>query len=59
MDVASCSLSSHSSRITAAFTVGLYFGLPGVLPGRVGTSPVRFTSHFPGVNPPATLPFDE
>jgi hypothetical protein len=30
-----------------------------VLPGRVGTSPVRFTSHFPEVSPPATLPFDE
>lgn len=53
---------SHScNRVTSAFTVGLYFGLPPPALtsfGRLGTSPVKLTSHFPWVNAPTTLTSD-
>ena len=40
-----------ANRVPSDFAVGLYIGLPQSWPiaGERGTSPVRFTSHFPEV----------
>ncbi len=46
----------HSSRITSAFVIDLYVGLPPLVGGgRVGISPVKLTNHFLEANPPHTL----
>ena len=65
IDGASCSLGLYSSRVTSAFVIDLYVGLPLIEPfwrrdcsGRVGTSPVKLTNHFPEVNPPDTMTLD-
>ncbi len=57
IDGASCSLRFHSSRVASVFVVDLYVGIPPLFPGsgRVGTSPVKLTNHFPEANPPTTL----
>jgi hypothetical protein len=57
IDGASCSLGFHSSRVTSAFVVDLYVGLPPVL-SHWWTSwdlTGKLTNHFPEANPPATL----
>ena len=49
----------HSSRVTSAFVVDLYVGLPPPEGGgRVGISPVKLTNHFLEANPPHTLTLD-
>jgi len=54
-----CPLRLRSCRITAVFVVDLYVGLPHAKgSGRLGTSPVKLTNHFPEVNPPTTLTLD-
>ena len=60
VDGASCSLGFYSSRVTSAFVIDLYVGLPPLYSanGRVGTSPVKLTNHFPEANPPSTLTLD-
>lgn len=57
VDGTSMSPPFDSSRVALAFVVDLYLGLPICLGqiGRVGTSPVKLTGHFPEVNPPNTL----
>ena len=52
---------SYPNRVASAFVVDLYVGLPPLLSqadGRRGTSPVKFTSHFPEVTTRNTLAFD-
>ncbi len=51
----------RSSRVTSAFVIDLYVGLPlrYTCSGRVGISPVNLTNHFPEANPPNTLTLDQ
>lgn len=61
MDVASLLPGFYSSRVTSAFIVDLYFGLPRVSIADLrtsGTSPVKLTNHFPVANPPTTTTLD-
>jgi len=55
-----CPLRSESSRVAAAFTVGLYIGLPAGVGlwdewGLTGS----LTSHFLEANPPVTMTLDQ
>jgi hypothetical protein len=45
------------SRVTLVFVIDLYSGVPGG-PGRLGTSPVKLTNHFPEAIASNTLTFD-